>query len=180
MMGRYGVDQFSRFLMVLFFVLWGVNLFAGKAIIYYASLAVMIYMYFRIFSRDRAKRYQENIKYLQIKEKVIRRFKSEKSQMEQRKTHHIYKCPTCKQKEESVSHVQNVKQNLQRQVKKELKSCMGFPVRLFFVLCPGILCTSFICLGILCTSFICMGISCTTFICLGISKDFFLYTHIFF
>ena len=98
MMGRYGVDQFSRFLVALFFVLWVINLFAGKAIIYYLSWAVMIYMYYRIFSKNRTKRYEENVKYLRLKEKVVRRFKSEKSQMEQRKTHHIYKCPTCKQK----------------------------------------------------------------------------------
>ena len=98
MTGRYGIDAYSRFLMALFFVLWFINLFAGKTSIYYLSSFVMLYMYFRIFSRNCVKRYNENLKYLQIKDKVIRRLRSEKSQMEQRKTHHIYKCPTCKQK----------------------------------------------------------------------------------
>jgi len=44
------------------------------------------------------KRYQENLKFLQIKNKVMSKFKSQKWMMQQRKTHHIYKCPTCNQK----------------------------------------------------------------------------------
>ena len=51
MMGRYGVDAFSRFLIAVFFVLSVINLLINKASIYYLSLAVMLYAYFRFFSK---------------------------------------------------------------------------------------------------------------------------------
>ena len=98
MMGRYGVDAFGKFLLGTVVVLWVVNLFANSKFLYSWALLLMIYAYYRMFSRNAAKRYQENVKYLQIKNKVVARFKSEKSQLKQRKTHHIYRCPTCKQK----------------------------------------------------------------------------------
>ena len=58
----------------------------------------MIYVYFRMFSKDHQKRYQENVKFLETKNKFLKKVRSEKAIMKQRKTHHIYKCPTCRQK----------------------------------------------------------------------------------
>ena len=98
MIGRYGVDAFGRFLLGAVVVLWAINLFANSKILYSWALLLMVYAYFRMFSRNTTKRYQENVKFLQIKNKLVARFKSEKSQLKQRKTHHIYRCPTCKQK----------------------------------------------------------------------------------
>ena len=98
MIGRYGVDALGKFLLGVVVVLWAVNLFANNRILYSWALLLMVYAYFRMFSRNTTKRYQENVKFLQIKNKVVARFKSEKSQLKQRKTHHIYRCPTCRQK----------------------------------------------------------------------------------
>lgn len=98
MMGRYGMDAFSKFLMIVWLVLWGIDLFANSGILSLLSLGLLIYMYYRMFSRNIQKRYQENVKYLNIKNQIVSKFRSEKSIMKQRKTHHIYKCPTCKQK----------------------------------------------------------------------------------
>lgn len=98
MIGRYGVDAFGKFLLGAVVVLWATNLFANSKLLYSWALLLMIYAYFRMFSRNTTKRYQENVKYLQLKNKAVARFKSEKSQLQQRKTHHIYRCPTCKQK----------------------------------------------------------------------------------
>lgn len=98
MIGRYGVDAFGKFLLGSVVVLWAINLFANSKILYSWALLLMVYAYFRMFSRNTTKRYQENVKFLQIKNKVVARFKSEKSQLKQRKTHHIYRCPTCRQK----------------------------------------------------------------------------------
>ena len=98
MIGRYGVDAFGKFLLGAVVVLWAINLFANSKILYSWALLLMVYAYFRMFSRNTTKRYQENLKFLQIKNKVVARFKSEKSQLKQRKTHHIYRCPTCRQK----------------------------------------------------------------------------------
>lgn len=98
MMGRYGTDNFSRFLLFLWIVLWVIDLFINSTILSALSLAVLIYTYYRIFSRNIQKRYQENMKYLSIKNKLLYKFRSEKAMMKDRKTHHIYKCPTCRQK----------------------------------------------------------------------------------
>ena len=98
MMGRYGSDAFSKFLLTVVLILWVLDLFIDSRILSSWAILLIIYTYFRMFSRNTTKRYQENLKYLQIKNKVLARFNSEKSQLKQRKTHHIYKCPTCKQK----------------------------------------------------------------------------------
>ena len=57
-----------------------------------------MYVYFRMFSKNIQKRYEENMKYLQLKRQVMGRFEKEKRMIADRKVNHIYKCPTCKQK----------------------------------------------------------------------------------
>ena len=98
MMGRNGIDELNRFLMIVWFILWAIELFTKNGILSIFSFALLIYLYFRMFSRNLSKRYQENIAYLNMKNKITSKFRSKKSEMQQRKTHHIYKCPTCKQK----------------------------------------------------------------------------------
>lgn len=98
MIGRYGIDAFGKFLLGTVVVLWAINLFANSRFLYSWALLLMVYAYFRMFSKNTTKRYQENVKYLQLKNKLVSRVKSEKSQLKERKTHHIYRCPTCRQK----------------------------------------------------------------------------------
>ena len=98
MMGRNGMDDICRFLMVVWFILWFLQLFVRIPFLSLISFIILIYMYFRMFSRNVPKRFQENERFLRFKNRFTRKFRSRKSQMEQRKTHHIYKCPTCKQK----------------------------------------------------------------------------------
>lgn len=98
MIGRYGIDAFGKFLLGAVVVLWVINLFANSRFLYSWALLLMVYAYFRMFSKNTTKRYQENVKYLQLKNKLVSRVKSEKSQLKERKTHHIYRCPTCRQK----------------------------------------------------------------------------------
>ena len=52
MQGRYGMDQFSRFLSVVLLVLIAVNFFLRIRAIGLLCWAVLFYMYFRIFSRN--------------------------------------------------------------------------------------------------------------------------------
>lgn len=98
MMGRNGMDDLNRFFMIVWIVLWVIELFTGNGILSFLSFILLIYLYFRMFSRNLSKRYQENVKYLNIKNKIVSKFRSEQTIMKQRKTHHIYKCPTCRQK----------------------------------------------------------------------------------
>ncbi len=100
MQGRYGAggaDALTRFLSALVFVLIILSFFRVP-FTYLLALLLIIYMYFRLFSRNYYKRQMENNFYLKQEYKVKGFFAKCKRNMQQRKTHHIYKCPTCRQK----------------------------------------------------------------------------------
>lgn len=96
MSGRYGADQLSRFMLAVCFLCLLLNLFAGTYILYVLALAILVVCYFRMFSRNLAKRDAENQQYLRLKEKFLSVFK--RSWWEERRAYHIYKCPSCGQK----------------------------------------------------------------------------------
>lgn len=98
MAGRYGVDEFSKFVLGSAVVLMVVNLFARVRLLNPVVLLLLIYVYFRMFSKNLQKRYAENAKFLQLKGKFTGFFRKEKRIAEERKTNHIYTCPKCKQK----------------------------------------------------------------------------------
>lgn len=97
MQGRYGSDQLSRFLMFLVMVCLVFSLF-GLRFFYVIGIALLIYSYFRIFSKNLYKRRAENTAYLQCEYKLRQKTATWRRDMQQRKTHHIYRCPSCKQK----------------------------------------------------------------------------------
>lgn len=102
MQGRYGVDDLSKFTMGAAFVCVLLAIFAGRsnvgALLDTLGLAAIIYTYFRIFSRNIQKRYEENQWFLARTAKLRLRFQKEKSLMAERRTNHIYTCPGCGQK----------------------------------------------------------------------------------
>ena len=119
MYGRNGADYFNRFLMYVelgcFVIGIILNIFSSAGqVFYYIGIALIIYMYFRMFSKNLAKRRKENDAYLQAKYKVtefFRRHKQEraagacgrsrtkgKSEINYNSMFKIYKCPTCSQK----------------------------------------------------------------------------------
>ena len=97
MWGRYGNDRFNQFLMICAIVLMVISFFGGN-LFYMLAFAVMIYAYFRMFSKNISKRSAENQWYLQREMKVRGFFNKKKKEFQQRKVYHIYKCPNCKQK----------------------------------------------------------------------------------
>lgn len=62
------------------------------------SWAAVIYAYFRIFSKNIYKRAAENQAFMKKTAGIRSWFYKQKGMMAQRKTHRIFKCPTCKQK----------------------------------------------------------------------------------
>ncbi len=98
MYGRYGVDALGKFIIGAALVICVLNLFIHSFIFSILIWALLIYSYYRMFSKNVQKRYNENVKFLNFKTRIVGKFKKEQSYMKQRKTHHIYKCPTCKQK----------------------------------------------------------------------------------
>ena len=97
MMGRYGVDQFSKFLSIVTLILMIIGAFTHP-ILYYFGIAGLIYMYFRIFSKNRVKRSAENQWYLRKSYAVRNWFDKKKRMWNLKKTHKVFKCPTCSQK----------------------------------------------------------------------------------
>ena len=88
MQGRYGAggaDAFTRFLSILTFVFILLSFFRVP-FTYIIAIVLIVYMYFRLLSRNYYKRQQENF------------FARTKNHFKQLKTHHIYRCPTCRQK----------------------------------------------------------------------------------
>ena len=98
MQGRYGVDDLSKALMYVGLVVIVVSLFTSWSVLSLIGWVVLIVVYVRMFSKNHARCYAQNQKYLQYINKVKGFFRRKKSHMEQRKTHHIYACPSCKQK----------------------------------------------------------------------------------
>lgn len=121
MQGRYGADKFGQFLSGVILVLIVLEMFLRMPVLWWISLLLLVYMYFRMFSRNIAKRYRENQKYLEATAKLrssgfgrsvgsffgklgaqIRRLSYKAAcDREQRKKNagfHIYKCPQCGQK----------------------------------------------------------------------------------
>ena len=97
MQGRYGNDRLNRFLMAATMVCLLLSLL-GWRIFYVLGLAGLIYTYFRMLSRNTYKRSLENNAYLRMTYKIRQFFATQKRDMQQRRIHHIYRCPSCRQK----------------------------------------------------------------------------------
>ena len=98
MRGRYGVDKLSNTLLWIAFALMMLNLFVRKDLFYFLGIILLIYTYYRMFSRNIVKRSRENEWYLNKTYGIRMRLLKSKDRAKLRKTHHIYKCPECGQK----------------------------------------------------------------------------------
>jgi len=98
MQGRYGVDSLSRFLSIVLLAIIILGMFIRIPLSGTITLVILVILYWRMFSRNISKRYEENQKFLQIRDKLLGRFSDFGSNMSQMKDYHIYKCPRCNQK----------------------------------------------------------------------------------
>ena len=98
MYGRNGVDSLGKFVLAISIIVMLLAGWTDSLILSYLSWIGIIYLYFRMFSRNIYKRSSENQWYLNKTYKVRTFFYRQKNLLLQRKTHHIYKCPTCRQK----------------------------------------------------------------------------------
>lgn len=98
MMGRYGGDQLNNALLVLTLLLMMLRWITGWYLFALMATALLILIYFRMFSRNIQARYLENQKFLQYWAPVKRWFGDVKLRFTDRKTHRFYKCPQCKKR----------------------------------------------------------------------------------
>lgn len=98
MWGRYGYDDLNRVLMVTALVCMVLSLFPRGHLFYLLAGAAMVYAYFRMFSRNIAKRSRENQWFMDKTARVRRLWGKKKLEWKQGRQYHIYKCPQCRQK----------------------------------------------------------------------------------
>lgn len=110
MQGRNGMDQLARaesgLIIVLLILSMVISLifgrFAASAPVLFVLeilwLALMIHLYFRIFSRNLAKRSAENQKYCNFRYRLVVKKSQWKKEWAQRRTHRFFRCPQCRQK----------------------------------------------------------------------------------
>jgi ribosomal protein L37AE/L43A len=98
MAGRYGSDALGNFFLVLTAVFLVLNVLFRHGIFSLLAAVTLVICYYRMFSKNRAKRSAENGKYLFYKQKYFGIFSKKRKQMLDLKTHHIYRCPKCRQK----------------------------------------------------------------------------------
>lgn len=98
MYGRYGVDTLGKYSLGAGLATMVLSIVFDSYTLSLLSWFFIILTYFRTFSRNLYKRSSENQTFLNKTYKLRTWFGKQKNMMAQRKTHHIYRCPGCKQK----------------------------------------------------------------------------------
>ena len=99
MYGRYGLDELSKFLSSVSIVVLLVSMFlhgTARTVVFSAAFVLIIYAYFRIFSKNYSKRREENTKFLKFRQPIMDKFKLRREMWTQRKEFKFFKCPSCK------------------------------------------------------------------------------------
>lgn len=98
MSGRYGTDEFSRFLLIAGLGLSLLEMLFRIPLLSILGLVLVVYATMRGLSRDQSRRLKENQWYQKHKRNVTQWYYRLKNKNQQRKVYRFYKCPSCKQK----------------------------------------------------------------------------------
>lgn len=98
MIGRYGMDMLGRFLNAAACIFLVAGFFSGSRWLDVGALIFLILCYFRIFSKNIGRRFEENQKFQRIWFQTSQIFKKWGFKLQQIRKYHIYKCPDCGQK----------------------------------------------------------------------------------
>ena len=79
MVGRYGSDELNQFLVWVFIAILFVRIFVHSRIWYWLELAVIVVIYYRMFSKNTSQRFKENQAYLNLRFRVTERAKGVRS-----------------------------------------------------------------------------------------------------
>ena len=98
MQGRNGPDDLCRALLYVALGCCVVAIITGSMIIYLLFIVLIAYGYFRMFSKNVAKRYEENMAYRNWRYRMSSKWAGLKRQWTDRDTYRYFKCPHCGQK----------------------------------------------------------------------------------
>ena len=96
--GRYGADALAKGMLAVYVALAVLMLFVGSAakiILNIVSLLLCFWMFYRMLSKNIAKRAQENQIYLRMRRKTKEWILLQRNKWKYRKTHVYKKCPHC-------------------------------------------------------------------------------------
>ena len=79
MIGRYGTDGLNQFLSIASLVLLLIAIISRVSLFTYLGAALLIFCYYRTFSRNISKRTEENYKFYTLKDRVDNKFKAGRS-----------------------------------------------------------------------------------------------------
>lgn len=96
--GRNGVDDLGIFLIGTSLVLLVLGSLLHGFLLSLIAFGLLIYAYFRVFSKNIGARQAENNRFLAEREHLRFKLQSKKVHMGMRKTHKYLKCKKCKQK----------------------------------------------------------------------------------
>lgn len=99
MYGRYGFDKLSQFLIVLYFIIAICTVLIPNAIarlvVNGISLLLLVFIFYRMLSKNIAKRRAENDVYQKMTRKIREFFLLQRNKWKYRKTHIYRTCPSC-------------------------------------------------------------------------------------
>ncbi len=101
MMGRYGQDDLNRLLSIAGLIVLVISVITIRFVPYLSSIlwiiavALIVICYYRMFSRDIAKRSAENQKFLSLRYKFAVEKQRRAERAAQSKDYKFFKCPKC-------------------------------------------------------------------------------------
>lgn len=98
MRGRNGADQLSFAILVLYFIILIIGTIFRIPFISYITLLLIIWSFFRIFSKNRMKRARENAAFMGKIYPIQNKWRTKRTEWKERKTYAFYSCPSCKQR----------------------------------------------------------------------------------
>ena len=98
MQGRYGMDQLGKVLSYGTIIILLLSTMLHVYLLYIVGIIALVLGYFRIFSRNIGKRYEENQKFLNWRYIIICKKNLIMARFKDKKTNRIFNCPNCQQK----------------------------------------------------------------------------------
>ena len=96
MYGRYGIDQLGNFMMWAAVAMMIFGAVVRSSLIYTLAFVLIVWADVRIMSKNHSKRYAENQKFLELKNRVVGFFRGGTRAFKD-KEHCYFRCPSCHQ-----------------------------------------------------------------------------------
>ena len=97
MTGRYGTDEYAKFLLTVTLVLCILTLFIRNWVMYLLTALAFAWSYYRILSKDFERRREENERFRALESRFGRWCRVQKRKFDGRREYRFFKCPNCGQ-----------------------------------------------------------------------------------